>query len=378
MSSDQYTFEDPSKKYADIDPTAQEQEGSGLDSQLKETADRGEASYRGLARLEGRKALITGGDSGIGAAVAIAYAREGADVAISYLPSEEEDAQKIVALIEEAGRTAVALPGDITDSATSKQLVEDAVAGLGGLDIVVNNAGKQQHVEDLLELSDEQFDETFKTNVYAMFWITKAALPHLKPGSTIINTTSIQAYSPSENLVDYASTKATINAFTKALGQQLAPKGIRVNAVAPGPIWTPLQTAGGQPTEQLPDFGTQTPLGRAGQPAELAPAYVFLASGESSYVIGETLNCQRWDAHPVVRTIGSWPFRATRLRVIPQMERNDYDEQRTDLRNHLGRQKQRPEPRQGRGQRRSRQALAGRRRRRRRHRVGLRANFVCP
>jgi NAD(P)-dependent dehydrogenase (short-subunit alcohol dehydrogenase family) len=277
MSSDQYTFEDPSKKYADIDTTAQYQEGSGLDAKLNETADRGEESYRGTGRLEGRKALITGGDSGIGAAVAIAYAREGADVAISYLPAEEEDAKKVVALIEKAGRTAVALPGDLTSAEVARETIAKAVEGLGGLDILV-------------ELSDEQFDETFKTNVYAMFWLTKEALKHLTPGSSIINTTSIQAYSPSENLVDYASTKATINAFTKALGQQLAPKGIRVNAVAPGPIWTPLQTAGGQPTEELPDFGSQTPLGRAGQPAELAPAYVFLASGESSYVIGETLN----------------------------------------------------------------------------------------
>jgi len=290
LSSDQYTFEDPSKKYADIDTTAQSQAGSGLDAKLNNTADRGETSYRGTGRLAGRKALVTGGDSGIGAAVAIAFAREGADVAISYLPEEEEDARKIVTLIEEAGRTAVALPGDLTDSAFCREIISSTVDGLGGLDILVNNAGKQQHVEDLLELSDEQFDETFKTNVYAMFWLTKAALPHLKPGSSIINTTSIQAYSPSENLVDYASTKATINAFTKALGQQLAPKGIRVNAVAPGPIWTPLQTAGGQPTEELPEFGEQTPLGRPGQPAELAPAYVFLASGESSYVIGETLN----------------------------------------------------------------------------------------
>jgi NAD(P)-dependent dehydrogenase (short-subunit alcohol dehydrogenase family) len=290
MSSDQYTFEDPSKKYADIDTTAQYQEGSGLDAKLNETADRGEESYRGTGRLEGRKALITGGDSGIGAAVAIAYAREGADVAISYLPAEEEDAKKVVALIEKAGRTAVALPGDLTSAEVARETIAKAVDGLGGLDILVNNAGKQQFVDDLAELSDEQFDETFKTNVYAMFWLTKEALKHLTPGSSIINTTSIQAYSPSENLVDYASTKATINAFTKALGQQLAPKGIRVNAVAPGPIWTPLQTAGGQPTEELPDFGSQTPLGRAGQPAELAPAYVFLASGESSYVIGETLN----------------------------------------------------------------------------------------
>ena len=211
-------------------------------------------------------------------------------MAISYLPEEEQDAQRIVALITEAGRKAVALPGDLTDPAYCRTLVADAVEQLGGLDILVNNAGKQQHVESLAEITDEQFDETFKTNVYAMFWITKAALPHLAPGSTIINTSSIQAYQPSETLVDYATTKAAINTFSKALAQQLAPKGIRVNVVAPGPIWTPLQTAGGQPTEELPEFGQDTPLGRPGQPAELAPAYVFLASPESSYVVGETLN----------------------------------------------------------------------------------------
>jgi NAD(P)-dependent dehydrogenase (short-subunit alcohol dehydrogenase family) len=193
-------------------------------------------------------------------------------------------------MITDGGRKAAALPGDLTDPAYCRALVADTVAELGGLDIVVNNAGKQQHVESLDELSDEQFDETFKTNVYAMFWITKAALPHLKPGSTIINTSSIQAYAPSENLVDYATTKASINAFSKALSQQLAPKGIRVNVVAPGPVWTPLQTAGGQPSEKLPSFGQDSPLGRPGQPAELAPAYVFLASAESSFVVGETLN----------------------------------------------------------------------------------------
>jgi NAD(P)-dependent dehydrogenase (short-subunit alcohol dehydrogenase family) len=290
MAADQYAFEDPTKKYADIDTPAQYQEGSGLDAELVEKADRGEKSYRGTGRLEGRKALVTGADSGIGAAVAIAFAREGADVAISYLPEEEEDAREIVSLIEAAGRKALALPGDLTDSGYAKDIVERTVSEFGGLDILVNNAGKQQFVEDLAELSDEQFDETFKTNVYAMFWTTKAALPHLKPGSTIINTSSIQAYSPSSHLVDYATTKASINAFSKALAQQLAPKGVRVNVVAPGPIWTPLQTAGGQPPEALPEFGEQTPLGRAGQPAELAPAYVFLASGESSYVVGETLN----------------------------------------------------------------------------------------
>jgi NAD(P)-dependent dehydrogenase (short-subunit alcohol dehydrogenase family) len=290
MARNQYTFIDPTTLYDHIDTTAQYQSGSGLDTELEQPADLGEQTYVGSGRLTGRKALITGGDSGIGAATAIAFAREGADVAISYLPEEEADAKRIVDLITDAGRKAVPLPGDLTDPAYCRALVADTVAELGGLDIVVNNAGKQQHVESLDELSDEQFDETFKTNVYAMFWVTKAALPHLKPGSTIINTSSIQAYAPSENLVDYATTKASINAFSKALSQQLAPKGIRVNVVAPGPVWTPLQTAGGQPTEKLPEFGQDSPLGRPAQPAELAPAYVFLASPESSFVVGETLN----------------------------------------------------------------------------------------
>jgi NAD(P)-dependent dehydrogenase (short-subunit alcohol dehydrogenase family) len=279
VSADQYAFEDPTKKFADITPKAQYLEGAGTDEELSSPADHGEETYRGSGRLEGRKALITGGDSGIGAAVAIAYAREGADVAISYLAEEEEDAQRIVAL-----------PGDIKDRQVCLDLVQKAVDGLGGLDILVNNAGKQQHVEDFADLDDENFDDTYKTNVYAMFWITKAALPHLAPGSTIINTTSIQAYQPAPMLVDYASTKAAINTFSKGLAMQLAPKGIRVNAVAPGPIWTPLQPAGGQPSDAIPDVGSQTALGRWGQPAELAPAYVFLASGESSYVVGETLH----------------------------------------------------------------------------------------
>jgi NAD(P)-dependent dehydrogenase (short-subunit alcohol dehydrogenase family) len=290
MARDQYTLTDPAQLYADIQTSAQSQDGPGLDTELDQRADHGEESYRGTGRLEGRRALITGGDSGIGAAVAIAFAREGADVALSHLPEEEEDAQRIVGLIEAAGRRALSLPGNLTDAGYCRDIVEQTVSTFGGLDILVNNGGKQQFHEDLADISDEQFDETLKTNVYALFWITRAALPHLQPGSTIINTSSIQAYSPSEILVDYATTKASINTFSKALSQQLAPKGIRVNVVAPGPIWTPLQTAGGQPTEKLPDFGGQTPLGRAGQPAELAPAYVFLASPESSYVIGETLH----------------------------------------------------------------------------------------
>lgn len=290
MSRDQYTFVNPAELYADFDPQKQHQPEPGLDAELTPKADLGEDTYRGTGRLAGRKALITGADSGIGAATAIAFAREGADVAMSYLPEEEVDASRIAGILQDAGVTVVTLPGDLKDPEYCRSLVERSVEGLGGLDIVVNNGGKQVFNEDLTTLDDQQFDDTFKTNVYAMFWITKAALPHLKPGSTIINTTSIQAYNPSETLVDYASTKATINTFTKALAQQLAPKGIRVNAVAPGPIWTPLQVSDGQPQDKLPTFGEQTPIGRAGQPAELAPAYVFLASPESSYVAGETLN----------------------------------------------------------------------------------------
>ena len=298
MSKDQYTLSDPTTMYGDFDPEKQKQPEPGLDAELTPQADHGEETYRGTDRLKGRKALITGADSGIGAAVAIAFAREGADVVLSYLPEEEEDAVRIAGLVQDAGRNAVTLPGDLRDPAYCRDLVARAAEAMGGIDILVNNGGKQVFNEDLTTLSDEQFDDTFKTNVYAMFWITKAALPHMKPGSTIINTTSIQAYSPSEILVDYASTKATINAFTKALSQQLAPKGIRVNAVAPGPIWTPLQVTEGQPQEKIETFGTQTPLGRAGQPAELAPAYVFLASAESSYVIGETLNVNGGEPTP--------------------------------------------------------------------------------
>lgn len=249
--------------------------------------DHGETSYRGTGRLMGRKALITGGDSGIGRAAAIAYAREGADVAINYLPAEDADAREVAALIRDAGRKAVTVPGDIREETFCKQLVADAVRGLGGLDIVVNNAARQISQSSIADVSTEQFDEVFKTNVYAMFWITKAAIPHLRSGATIINTTSVQAYDPSETIIDYAATKGAILVFTKALAKQLAPKGIRVNAVAPGPIWTPLQVSGGQPPDNIPTFGKQTPLGRPGQPVELAGIYVLLASPESSYATGQ-------------------------------------------------------------------------------------------
>ncbi len=290
MASDQLTFQNPVERFPEITPPEQDQPEPGLDAALVPQTDRGEHSYRGTGRLEGRRALITGADSGIGAAVAIAFAREGADVALSYLPAEEEDAQYISRVIEESGRTALRLPGDLADPEYCRAVVDETAAGLGGLDALVNNAGRQISVEHVEDLDDEQWTSTFDVNIRAIYRVSKAALRHLEPGSTIVNSTSIQAYNPSPHLLDYASTKAAINNFTKGLGQQLAPRGIRVNAVAPGPIWTPLQVSDGQPKDALPDFGKSTPLGRAGQPTELAPAYVFLTSPESSYVIGETLN----------------------------------------------------------------------------------------
>ena len=290
MSADQLSFENPVTRFSSITPPKQHQAEPGLDAALEPRPDRGEQSYRGTGRLEGLKALITGADSGIGAAVAIGFAREGADVALNYRPDEEKDAQAVKEQIEAAGRRAVLLPGDLTDHELSRSLPDQAAEELGGLDILVNNAGKQISVDSLEDLTDEQVQTTYDVNILAMFRITRAALKHLKPGASIINTTPVQAYKPSGHLLDYASTKAAINAFTKGLAEQLGPKGIRVNAVAPGPIWSVLQVTDGQPKEKLPEFGKDTFLGRAGQPVELAPAYVFLASPESSYVLGETLN----------------------------------------------------------------------------------------
>jgi len=287
--TDQYAMQDPTKQYPALNIPNQHQDEPGLDAKLIPQADHGQDTYIGHGRLKGRKALITGGDSGIGRAVAIAFAREGADVAINYLPVEQEDADEIVRLIEAAGQKAVPIPGDISDETFCRQLVESAAKKLGGLDILVNNAGKQVYVESLEKLETEQLRKTFEVNLFAMFWITKAALKHLPAGSSIINTTSIQAYQPSPGLLDYASTKSAIVGFTQGLGKQLAPKGIRVNAIAPGPIWTPLQPSYGQPPEKLVSFGQNTPLGRPGQPAELAPAYVFLASQESSYITSEVI-----------------------------------------------------------------------------------------
>ncbi len=276
----------------------QRQEPPGLASLMDPKPDHGETSYQGAGRLMGRRALITGGDSGLGRAAAIAYAREGADVAINYLPVEEPDAREVVEMIRAAGRKAVALPGDLRDEAFCRKLVADAVAGLGGLDILVNNAAKQAAVAAIADLTTEQFDATFKTNVYAPFWLTKAALPHLGPGASIINTASVQAYAPSENLLDYAQTKACMVAFTKALAKQVAAKGIRVNAVAPGPFWTPLQPSGGQPPEALPEFGAKTPMGRPGQPAEIASVFVLLASQESSYATGQVVGMSGGSGNP--------------------------------------------------------------------------------
>ncbi|QTF07066.1 SDR family oxidoreductase [Brenneria izadpanahii] len=281
------TAKHPSTAYPQPPFERQPQDAPGLASKMKPLPDHGEKSYRGSGRLNGRKALITGGDSGIGRAVAIAYAREGADVAINYLPEEEPDAQEVIALIRAEGRTAVAIPGDIRTEAFCQRLVKEAAEKLGGLDILVNNAGRQQYAESIEDLSTEAFDATFKTNVYAPFWISKAAMAYLKAGSVIINSSSVQAFDPSAILLDYAQTKACNVAFTKALAKQVAKKGIRVNAVAPGPYWTPLQSSGGQPMDMVMKFGESTPLGRPGQPVEIAPLYVTLASSENSFTSGQ-------------------------------------------------------------------------------------------
>lgn len=267
----------------------QQQEPPGLTALMNPVPDHGEESYRGSGRLHDLRALITGGDSGIGRAVAIAYAREGADVVLSYLPEEQDDAEATAEMVAKAGRRAVLAPGDLTDRDECLRLVETAAAELGGIDILVNNAGFQMaRSETLEETTPDQIDRVFKTNLYALFWLTQAALPHMTRGSCIINNSSIQAYEPSTSLLDYAATKAAINNFTVNLAAELGPRGIRVNAVAPGPIWTPLQPAT-QPEKKIEKFGQDTPLGRAGQPAELAGAYVYLASDDASYTSGAIL-----------------------------------------------------------------------------------------
>ncbi len=278
--------EDPTSKYPRPPFKEQPQPWPGLASKMDPRPDHGETSYKGSGRLLGRKALITGADSGMGRAAAIAYAREGADVCLNYLPAEEPDAREVMDLIRAAGRKAVGIPGDLREESFCTRLVSDAVTAMGGLDILVSNAGRQHSVPSLMDMTTELFDWTMKTNIYAPFWIIKAALPHLKPGSTIIATTSEQAYDPSPDLYDYAQTKAATMNFVKSLAKQLGPKGIRVNGVAPGPIWTPLQISGGAQPEKYTKFGGNYPLGRPGQPAELASIYVQLASEDASYTTG--------------------------------------------------------------------------------------------
>ncbi len=279
-------MQNPTDKYPRPPFKEQTQPWPGLAGRMDPKPDHGETSYRGSGRLAGRKALITGGDSGMGRAAAIAYAREGSDVAINYFPTEEPDAREVIRLIEEAGRKGAAIPGDLRDEAFCRKLVAEAVEKLGGLDIVVCNAGRQQSRKSILDVTNDDFDATMKTNIYAPFWIIKAALPHLKPGSCIIGTTSEQAYDPSPELYDYAQTKAATMSYVKSLAKQLGSKGIRVNGVAPGPIWTPLQVSGGSSREKYESFGKATVFGRPGQPAELASIYVQLATADASFTTG--------------------------------------------------------------------------------------------
>jgi len=285
--TDRLRMQDPRTQYPQPPFPEQPQDAPGKASAMDPTPDHGETSYKGSGKLAGRRALVTGGDSGIGRATAIAFAREGADVAISYLPSETSDAQEVLELIRAEGRTAVDLPGDITDEEWCRVMVGQAVEKLGGLDVLIINAGRQQNREDISKVTSEDFDRTMKTNVYAMHWIAQAAVPHLPAGAAVITTASIQAYDPSEILLDYATTKAAIVAYTKSLAKQLIERGIRANVVAPGPYWTPLQPSGGQPQEKVKQFGSDVLLGRPGQPVEIAPIYVLLASQEGSYITGE-------------------------------------------------------------------------------------------
>ena len=279
---------DPQTKHTRPPHPSQQQEPPGLESEMNPRPDYGLESYKGSGRLKGKAAIITGGDSGIGRAVALAFAREGADVLISFLPEEASDAEETAAAIEASGRTCVAVPGDIQVEAHCRAIVDKAVKAFGKVDVLINNAAYQMSHESIAEISSEEFDRTFKTNVYAMFWLCKAAMPHMPKGGSIINTTSINADTPSEALLAYASTKGAIQNFTGGLAQQAAKQGIRVNCVAPGPVWTPLIPAT-MPLEKVKTFGQNYPIGRAAQPVELAPVYVMLASDEASYVSGATI-----------------------------------------------------------------------------------------
>jgi len=285
--SDRLTMQDPRTQYPRPPFPRQPQPVPGLAAEMNPKPDHGETSYVGSGKLKGRRALVTGGDSGVGRAAAIAFAREGADVAISYLPSEQPDADEVIKLIEAEGRKALALPGDITEEAWCRDMVAKTVDGLGGLDVLVINAGHQQNRKDISQVTSDDFDQTMKTNLYAMHWIAQAAVPHLPAGGSVITTASVQAYEPSAILLDYATSKAGIVAYTKALAKQLLEKGIRANVVAPGPFWTALQPSGGQPPEAIEKFGSQSAYGRPGQPVELSAVYVLLASQEASFINGE-------------------------------------------------------------------------------------------
>jgi NAD(P)-dependent dehydrogenase (short-subunit alcohol dehydrogenase family) len=283
-----YTPQDPTTQYPQPPFKKQQQDAPGTIHDMDPRPDHGETSYIGSGRLAGRKALVTGADSGIGRAVAIAFAREGADVAMNFLPDEAEQAEEVAELIRQAGRTVAVLPGDLRDEAFNAQLVSDAVDQLGGLDTIAFVAGTMPTITGIEDFETQTLDDVLKTNVYSLFWITKAALPHLKPGASIVTTSSQQGFQASPQLLEYAVSKAGIVNWTRGLAQQLIEKGIRVNGVAPGPVWTPLQPSF-VPEEKIESFGSQAPMGRPGQPAELAPAFVFLASQESSYVTGETI-----------------------------------------------------------------------------------------
>ena len=287
---DQYRMRDPRDAYPVPPFPDQPQDKPGWTDEMEPRPDHGEKTYRGCGRLEGRKALITGGDSGIGRAAAIAYMREGAAVTINYLGSEETDAQSLKELAEKEGCEIHLMPGDLKDEGFARSVVRKAAEAMGGLDILVINAAKQVFQPDITAISSEQFDHTMKTNVYAMFWMSQEALEVMPPGASIINTTSVQGFDPSPTLLDYATTKFAIRGFTQGFAPTALERGIRVNGIAPGPFWTPLQPSGGQSREKVQNFGKGAPMGRPGQPAEIAPAYVFLASGESSYMTGEIVS----------------------------------------------------------------------------------------
>ena len=279
--------QDPRTKYSNADFPKQEQAVPGLQKNLNPKPDCGETSYIGYGRLKGLKMLVTGGDSAIGRAAAIAYAKEGADVAINYLPSEQEDAEEVKEVIASAGQKAVLIPGDLGNEQFNYELVERAYHALGGLDNVTLVAGHQQYRETLKGFDTASFAETFETNVYPIFWTVQKAIDYLEPGATITTTSSVQGYNPNPILHDYAASKAAIISLTKSLSEELGAKGIRVNCVAPGPFWSPLQISGGQPQSKIPTFGQKEVLGRAGQPVELAGVYVHLAADESSYTTGQ-------------------------------------------------------------------------------------------